>query len=191
MHDGVDVGPRLEDFAVQVALAIDPPAARVYRLAGLHAEFEYVVCLHQRRRHGARQQKTFGIGGGANADMTKTVEDAFVHQDFIGQYKIGDCLGVSGHCCSASLGHELSYAKATKCLWYLNGVLADDRPVFKRCPAAAIVRLTRSPEHVTLRLASRNFSALRSGHDPDLLGECEKNLTAPNQDAYRTLAKPV
>jgi len=44
---------------------------------------------------------------------------------------------------------------------------------------------------LTLRLASRGFSALRSGHDPDLLGECEKNLTAPNQDAYRTLAKPV
>src|SRR5579859_2751568 len=99
--------------------------------------------------------------------MTKTVEDAFVHQDFIGQYKIGDCLGVSGHCCSASPGHELSYAKATKCLWYLNGVLADDRPVFKRCPAAAIVRLTRRRSALTLRLASRGFSALRSGHDPD------------------------
>jgi len=63
MHDGADIGPRLVDFAVQIALAVGAPTARIDRLAGCDAELENVIGFHQRRRHRPRQQESIRIFG--------------------------------------------------------------------------------------------------------------------------------
>ena len=85
MHDGIDIGPRLEDLAVQVALAVHPPAARIDRLAVGDAEFEHVLGSHERGRHGAGQQEAGWVLGRAHADMAEAVEHGLVHQDPIGR----------------------------------------------------------------------------------------------------------
>lgn len=83
MDDRHNVGPDLVNLAMNVALAVNPPAARIDRLAVRDIEVEKIVLCHQRRRHGARNDKYSGILRRAHRDMPEAVEDAFVHQDFI------------------------------------------------------------------------------------------------------------
>ena len=75
VHDRLHVGSHAVDFAVDVALQIAAPPARVDRV-GVEIELHYIVIRDERGRHAAREQEAGGIRGMACAHVSEAVDDA-------------------------------------------------------------------------------------------------------------------
>src|SRR5262249_919707 len=96
MTDGMHVGTRLIDAAMNDALAIEKPGRRHDRLR-VEREFQDVTRLDQFRAAGARQQISPGIGRMAHADMAEAIEHALMCKDAICKGKFVACFVESRH----------------------------------------------------------------------------------------------
>ena len=75
VEHALDVGPRLVDLAVDIALQIGRPVVR-----GLAVEVETldVIGRYQARSKLLRQEEAFGILGVTGTDVPERIQDAFV-----------------------------------------------------------------------------------------------------------------
>src|SRR5262249_59044100 len=87
VDDAVDVGTRLVDAAMDEALEIGRPPARIDRIA-LERELHDVVDLDALGRPRPRQQKALRVVGMARADMPERIHDALARQDPVGGYNL-------------------------------------------------------------------------------------------------------
>ena len=87
-----NIAARLIDAAVNDPLGVRPRDGRLHRL-GIERVFEDVVGLDQSRRPRARQQVTARIVRMAHADMTESVEYAFMAKDAVGNREFDKQLG--------------------------------------------------------------------------------------------------
>src|SRR5262245_8500160 len=86
MADRVDIWPRLEDLAVNDALAIGQDVARCH-LLGIEGELEHVRWLDQLGAARAREQVVTGIFRMTHAHMAEAVEHALVGNNAVGNRK--------------------------------------------------------------------------------------------------------
>src|SRR5262245_21152146 len=83
VDDRVDVRPRLIDAAMDEALEVGRPPARIDRLA-LERELHNVVLLDALGRTCPREQEALGIVWMARTHVPEGIHDAFMRQDAIG-----------------------------------------------------------------------------------------------------------
>ena len=86
VHNGGDVGPRLEDRRMDEALEIGL-ALIVDRFAFL-VELDQVVALDQFRRARARHEEALRIVRVAHADMAIGIDDVLVRQNTVGHHEV-------------------------------------------------------------------------------------------------------
>src|SRR6266581_6715143 len=89
MHDGLNVWPRLVNFAVDEPFEKTGAAIRVYRIA-VQIVFDDVVRRDQRGRDRARHQITAGRLGMAQRNMTKAIDNPVGRKDAAGRGEIRD-----------------------------------------------------------------------------------------------------
>ena len=87
MHDGLDVGPRLEDRGVDEALEVERTRLVAHRLA-VEPELDDVVALDQLGRERAREEEVLRLVGMADADMAIGVDHVLLGQDAVGDDEI-------------------------------------------------------------------------------------------------------
>src|SRR4029077_6280822 len=74
MDDGLNVWPRLVNFAVDKTLDKTGAAIRIYRIA-VQIVFDHVVGRDQRRRDRARHQITAGCLGMTQRNVTRAIDN--------------------------------------------------------------------------------------------------------------------
>src|SRR5438093_2681001 len=89
MRDGLNVWPRLVNFAVDETFEKTSSAIRVYRIA-VQIVFNDVVGRNQRRRDRARHQITGGHLGMAHRNVTKAIDNPVGRKYAAGGGEIGD-----------------------------------------------------------------------------------------------------
>ena len=82
VHDRVHVRTRLEDLAVNEALAHRLPSPRIDRIA-VEIVLHDVLRHHQLRRKRARQEIALGIAVRAHAYVSVGIDDAVLGQDSV------------------------------------------------------------------------------------------------------------
>ena len=91
VNDGHHIRPGAINLAVDEALDIGAPALHIVHVA-VQVAGQNIVSHHQCRGHAAGDQKALGVGVVTHADVAKTVEHAFVHQNVIGHDQVvNDC----------------------------------------------------------------------------------------------------
>ena len=93
VHDGVDVGPRLVDFAVDEALDVHEPPGLIDRI-GIEVVLHDVGGGDDRRRLRARQEIAVRRMGMADRHMAVAVEHALVGEDAVRRDEVLDRGGV-------------------------------------------------------------------------------------------------
>ncbi|OLB11494.1 MAG: hypothetical protein AUH18_06065 [Candidatus Rokubacteria bacterium 13_2_20CM_69_10] len=88
VHDGVDVGARFVDRAMDEALEIG--LAAVAHRCAIELELHDVVTLDQLGTERAREQVARGMRRVAQAHVAIRVDDVFVGQDSVGDDEIPD-----------------------------------------------------------------------------------------------------
>ena len=95
VHDGVDVGARTVDLAVDETLEVDAASAGIVRVA-VQVERQDVVRGHESRRHVAREQEMRWRCVVPHADVSEAVDDTLVVQNAVGDGEPFDALAVRG-----------------------------------------------------------------------------------------------
>src|SRR5258705_10071480 len=92
VHDGLNIGPRLVDFAMYEALEETATPIRVDRIA-VEAVLDDVPGRYQRRRDRARHQVALGCRRMAHRDVTEAVDHALGGEDAARGRQVRDLLG--------------------------------------------------------------------------------------------------
>ena len=86
VHDGVDIGTRPVDFAVDEALQVDASSGRVERFA-VEIEGDEVFTVHEAGCHVAGEQKVPGRTVVARAHVPEAVDHALVVENAVGEHE--------------------------------------------------------------------------------------------------------